>query len=82
MRNEYFTCGCSSPEHLVVMQIDPTWEEYPITINCQMYQWQGFWKRLWYGMKWIFTGQGSIEWDSTLLTKEDVRRLLAILKEV
>lgn len=88
--NEYFTCECSNPEHCLQVSFDPDIfddsdniaERHPeLTVNVQMSQYLGFWKRLLVAIKYIFNVKDDkIHWDCCSIREEEVDRLLNVVK--
>lgn len=79
---EYFRCSCHSLEHAVVVEVASYFgEDVEVTLSVSAFQWQGFFRRFWEGLKYAFVGKrGGLTWDTTILNPEDVDRLISILE--
>lgn len=56
-------------------------DEEAVTIDVQLNQYYTFWDRLTSGIKYIFTGIGSVGWDTVILSKKDTLTLIKFLEE-
>ena len=52
MKHEYIECECGTPEHNLRFTWDPEWEELFVEVFLSGHY--GFFKRLWFGIKYIF----------------------------
>ena len=69
----YLECECSSKEHLVVLEYDKEWG---LTLNVQVRQWKGFWRRVWQAIKYVFKGEtGQQFWDGMIVRTEDIPKI-------
>jgi len=75
---EIFICDCHNFEHQLIFWKD---EDYVYTyVNLLHYQ--GFWKRLWYGLKYAFGYKSRYgAFDEFLFNPEDLQRLKTFLNE-
>ena len=82
MRTEYLECSCYAPEHTLRISIET--EEYPfMEVNVLLTPWAGFFRRLWWGVKYIF-GKGSPPpgyFDVSVLEREQVKKLRELCDE-
>lgn len=76
MRHKYIECECGTVEHTLRFTHDdsPDWPE--IYVDVHLGQHYGFFKRLWYGIKYIF-GFKSVygHFDESVLGEEKVKEL-------
>lgn len=76
MKREYIECQCSTIEHTLRFTWDdgPDWPD--IYVDVYLNQHYGFFKRFWYGMKYIF-GYKSVygHFDETTLSYEQIEQL-------
>ena len=71
-------CECSSAEHQLIIRWDVTDEEVYATIHLANYR--GFWKRLWYGLKYAFGYKSCYgAFDEVILRKEDASALQQVV---
>ena len=85
---EYFECACSSRDHLLTVELDEFFahDKFPliskeVVIYTSMFEYRGFFRRLYEGLKFAFLGRrGMLSWDTTILKEEDVVRLENILQ--
>ena len=83
---KYLECNCEDPEHLLrfywwkegVREDDPDWQY--LCAQIQMSHYQGFFKRVWAAIKYIF-GSRSQGWAEALLLKEQAIELRDICNE-
>jgi hypothetical protein len=79
-----FICQCMSDEHQFVFTFDPDnedveYQECYLDVHLNPGR-RGFWKRLWYGLKYAFGHRSKYgNWDSTIVCVEDARKLRDLL---
>jgi len=76
VKHEYIECYCDSEHHLLrfTWEDDPDWSE--IYVNVHLNYYYGFWKRLWYGIKYIFGHKSSYgQFDCAGLDHKKVKQL-------
>jgi len=78
MKKNYIECQCGTPEHTLrfVWEEGTDWPEMYVEV-C-LVQYYGFFKRLWYGLKYIFgykSKYGYGHFDETLLGYHQVKEL-------
>jgi len=73
-------CSCSTPEHIVRFWAWP--EDNEITLEYQLYQHNGFFKRLYHAFQYVFKcgKERPDQWDGTTLTIEEINKLYWLLK--
>ncbi len=93
---EYFECDCYSNNHLMSVKYykeglsDEQKEKWPeqelwewISFNVQMSPYLPWYKRIWYGLKFMIGLQDhGCSWSETLIEKkEDAGRMISLLKK-
>ena len=76
METKYIECSCHLPEHTLrfTLDDDPDWEA--IFIETYLSHYFGFFKRLWYGVKYIFGYKNKYSaFDTTVLCREQIKEL-------
>lgn len=76
MEHEYIECYCDSEHHLLrfTWDEDPDWSEIYLDVHLNYYY--GFFKRLWYGIKYIFGFKSSYgQFDCAGLRHKQVNQL-------
>lgn len=74
LKREVMICACHSLEHQVVFWYDEEDDE----LHCEPHLStnRGFFKRLWYGLKYAFGYKSRFgAWDSILFKEEDLTKL-------
>jgi hypothetical protein len=70
----YFDCECHSDEHVFSFVFDP--EDGELILSTYLHQYQGFFKRIWTAVKYVFGYKSKYgHWDTTLLDAESIERL-------
>lgn len=79
MKNEfqYFSCGCSSPEHTLRFVLYDEPKEFPeLYAEIHMGTWQPWFKRIWVALKFIFKiSPTESHFETWTLKPEEARRL-------
>jgi hypothetical protein len=71
-------CECHSPDHTVFFDYDGEGGELYLTVHLTTHR--GFWKRLWYGIKYAFGYQCRYgAWDEVILRQRDCAPIRALL---
>lgn len=81
---EYMDCQCLSPEHTLRYMFTPyNNDKDPPEIYTEVYLCkQGFWKRIWIAIKYVFGYQCKYgHWDCTILTPSEVPKLQKLLNK-
>ena len=76
MKHKYIECECETVNHILRFTHDdnPSWPE--IFVDVHLNQHYGFFKRLWYGIKYIFGFKSKYgQFEEVLLGKEKVKEL-------
>jgi hypothetical protein len=79
-RIEYFLCDCGSREHLMVAEIID-WtspdlpKEYELMFSLQLNHYLPWYKRVWFGIKYIFGIKLQTWYDVVLIQKKDAELL-------
>lgn len=79
----YLECSCHTPEHLLKIYVDQ-WDllEPSLVILSQLNHLMPWYKRVWYGLKYIFNSKGVYgHWEETLLSPEDGDKLVNFLNK-
>lgn len=79
MHIEYLSCQCGSLEHTIQFMFDK--ENNEIYVQSCVYNYQSFWKRLFAGIKFIFTRTNSCKFDCTILKEEDINKFKKLLND-
>lgn len=76
---EVYICECHSNEHQVIFWHDE--DDDQLTIEPHLITYRSFFKRLWFGIKYIvgFRNKWSA-WDSMMFKPEDLKKLRAYLE--
>lgn len=70
---ETLICECHSVEHIVLFSFDTNWDEVFMSFHLRKV---GFWKRLIYGIKYIFGHQCNYgAFDEVILKAEDYQKI-------
>ena len=75
---EYFECECGSDEHRLIFTYEHAERDWPagITASVFLHQYNGFWKRCWIAIKYIFGYKCKYgHFDTFMLRHEDAKRL-------
>ena len=76
-----FICACGNLEHQVIFWHDKEWSDELYT-EIRLLNHRNFIKRLWVGLKYAFGYKSRYgNFDSFILSKNDEKKLLDILKE-
>ena len=71
-------CECSSCEHQMVVSWDDNDDE--VYVHVHLADYKGFWKRLWYGLKYAFGYKSRYgAFDEVILRKEDANNLQKVV---
>jgi len=76
MKHEYVECKCGTVEHVLrfTWDPDPDWDEICVDVHLQYHY--GFFKRLWYGIKYILGFKSRYgQFDEAILSYEEVEKL-------
>lgn len=83
LEHYHFDCGCSSAEHTLRFTLDPCMHhQYGPELYAEIYlnDHRGFWKRLWYGLKYICGFKSRYgAWDIWTMKEDDAGRLRTLL---
>ena len=72
---EYFTCECTSSDHMVIVGVYTYTDDNPeFYMQVTADNFLPFYKRVWVAIKYIFR-QPSLKWHDVLLSNKDVYRL-------
>ena len=80
---EYLECDCGAPECVLRVVLDR--ETFPckpeIYLGAQLNPYLPFYRRVWYGLIYIFTGkpQHTNSWVSTILSEDSINKLSKII---
>ena len=73
-KREIFICDCNSAEHQFSFWHNK--KDSEIYLETHLTNYQGFWKRLWIGIKYAFGYKCRYgHFDSTIIQPEDIQRL-------
>lgn len=73
-------CECHSPDHQLTFWYDEEYDELYCEPHLTTHR--GFFKRLWFGLKYAFGYKSRYgDWDSTIFKKEDLKKLKKYLDE-
>ena len=77
MIEELMLCQCGDPAHQLILSYDDTPDEPCVYVSIHLSKESNFFKRLWRGLKYIFSNQRSIygDFDEILLRPEDANKL-------
>lgn len=76
----HFDCECQSPEHTLRFAVDPDSQDPELYTEVYLNDHRGFFKRLWYGLRYIFGYQCRYgAWDCWVMREEDIGRLRNLL---
>ena len=83
----HLDCDCLSIDHIIRFSYenDPEYasSERIITIDVSLVNYKGFWKRLWYGLKYAFGYRCRFgAWDEFLFEAEEQEQLRQMLKKL
>lgn len=80
LKSEYFECVCFSPEHRIVMTLDPTDGE--LFFETHLRTWS-FWKRVFIAIKYIFGYKSKFgDFDNlSIVREEDLNRMCNLIIE-
>lgn len=85
LNSEYFDCECFSSEHTlryVFYRSRKNWSEDDVTIEVYLNTYEGFWKRVWIAVRYIFGYRCRYgHWDNIEMKHEDVTRLRGLLQQ-
>lgn len=71
-------CDCSSAEHQLIVRWDN--DDKEVYVNVHLANVYGFWKRLWYGLKYAFGHKSKYgAFDEIILRKEDANNLQKVV---
>lgn len=80
MEEKVFICACNSFEHQAIFWYDNSEDELYVQIHLETYR--GFFKRLWYGIKYAFGHESRFgSWDEFLFRPDDKLRLFKFLNK-
>ena len=83
MKVVHVDCTCGSAEHTVRFMVDlqetDKWEP-ELTMDFQLRHWQGFWKRLWAAIGYVFLKKDA-QWDCIALDRNEVDQLQTVIRE-
>jgi hypothetical protein len=81
MEKNLFLCSCSSFEHQMFFWYDE--EDDILYVESHLSTWRGFFRRLWYGLRYAFGHKSRFgAWDEFLFEQEDLDKLYKFLKDV
>ena len=79
----HIDCTCGSADHTVRFMVDlqetDKWEP-ELTMDFQLRHWQGFWKRLWAAIGYVFLKKDA-QWDCIALDRDEVDQLQDVIRE-
>ena len=76
---EVYICECGSNEHQVIFWHDE--EDDQLICEPHLITYRNFFKRLWFGFKYVFGLRNKYSaWDSMLFKPEDLKKLRAYLE--
>lgn len=78
---EVFQCDCTSLDHIMVVDFlsDEGYEE--LTFHLQLNQFNPWYTRIWYALKYIFNqNNNKCHWSDIVIKKEDLPRLKTIIE--
>jgi hypothetical protein len=79
--NEFVLCECSSPEHQLIFRAFE--DEDEVYVNVHLCTYDGFFKRLWTGLKYAFGHRSRFgEWDEVVLSKQHLPQLKNVVKHL
>ena len=71
-------CECSSCEHQLIFRWDD--EDHEVYASMHLANYRGFWKRLWYGLKYAFGYKSRYgAFDEVILRWEDAENLQKVV---
>ena len=71
-------CDCSSAEHQLIIRWNNDYDE--VYVDTHLTTYKGFWKRLWYGLKYTFGYKCRYgAFDEVILRKEDADNLQKVV---
>lgn len=85
---EHFTCVCESDEHYFNVKLwdftkvdDSRPEDVSLAFSLLMYQYRGFWQRVWAAIRYVFGYQCKFgHFESAELKYEDADRLISMIQ--
>ncbi len=82
VKREVFVCECNDISHNIVLELFDWGDGVDFYINVYVLQYNGFFKRIWIGIKYIF-GMKYLygHYDTIMIKYEDVPRLRSLLDE-
>lgn len=77
MQEELLLCQCGDPAHQLIFHYDDTPHAPAVYVSVHLTQESNFFKRLWRGLKYIFSNKRSIygDFDEIVLRPEDADKL-------
>lgn len=81
-KNHFIVCECFHDNHTVRLSYFPETDRGPreLSIHYQLIQHQGFFRRVWTALRYIFKRTEPYgHWDCTLIGEEEAKRLLDFL---
>lgn len=78
---QYIECECGSDDHIMKFVLD-YYDHYNPELNACffLYQYKGFFKRLWTAIKYLFKDRcGSGHWDTIIISPEKADQIIQIL---
>lgn len=74
-------CECHSTDHQIIFLYDDEWDR--IFMHIHISPNRGFWKRLWFGLKYAFGYRSKFgEFDEIVLKPEDVYKFQKIVNQL
>ena len=74
-------CDCSSAEHQLIVRWDK--DDKEVDVNVHLANMDGFWKRLWHGLKYAFGYKSRYgAFDEIILRKEDADKLQKVVNHL
>ena len=81
--SQLIICACHSDEHQIIFHPDPDEDKYEklIYMHTHLTSWKPWYKRAWYGIKYIFGHTSKYgAWDEIILTKDHAKQLRELAK--
>lgn len=79
---EFYMCGCTHLGHTLLIEFFKDDPECGFYLSMSLYQHNGFFKRVWQAIKYVFgCRRGTSDYDHIMLIPDDARALRARLDE-